>query len=529
MIGGASGSTVRRRPMTSLGVAEPSKPPRLGRAQIAGVLIALIVVSSYKQPHWPATWIDEGFVTNGAKTLATQGLYGTMSGDAVRLIDPTLIANGPGVLLPVALAMRVAGVGMWSARGTAMLFMIVAGLMILHLASRLAGPGAGLASLAIVLAMPREGFVYLGRMAMGNVPALVYVCAGLTMWIGAVERTSLRRATVAGLLLGVAAVTKGQWSFVLPAAVVLAWAVHVGVLRRRDTTLFVALAIGVAAPLCAWYGVRLAIQGADAFAADFVELRETMQWNVLAFDPIRFAPTSLLYLARTGIAVVAVAGVGFAATLIARRHRDAPRVVLPAAIAVAWFAWYVIVSVGWPRYAFEGLAISAVLAGPALVQWPALSRALGSGGGARVARAAGAVLTFLVIALVLAHGVNRVRDLSAPVDRSAEAFAATLGRVVGPDDLIESWDWQLDVLTDRRLHHPDDAWVGRYTAQIYSEVPVRDSYEWRRWSPAYVIDGPFSKFTGIYRTDLANGCCTLVVSEGAYDLYRVVDLPARPR
>ena len=119
--------------------------------------------------------------------------------------------------------------------------------------------------------------------------------------------------------------------------------------------------------------------------------------------------------------------------------------------------------------------------------------------------------------MVGAHGVNRVRDLAAPPDRSAQSFAAALVVIVDRGELIESWEWQLDVLVDLLIHHPDDIWVGRYTAQIFGGVPVRQSYRWQEQTPAYLIDGPFSKFTGLYRGELAADCCTLVTSNGAYE------------
>jgi hypothetical protein len=40
-------------------------------------------------------------------------------------------------------------------------------------------------------------------------------------------------------------------------------------------------------------------------------------------------------------------------------------------------------------------------------------------------------------------------------------------------------------------------------------------------NPDYLIDGPFSKWTGLYHKALAEDCCTLITQIGSYDLYSV--------
>lgn len=120
----------------------------------------LVGFASFKQPYWPATWIDEGFVMAGAKALVVDGQYAMRSAEEWRTLDQPLIANGPGVVLPVALSMRLFGVGLWQARVPAALFMVAFGLLVYLVACKLSGPAGGLAALAIALAMPHEGFLY---------------------------------------------------------------------------------------------------------------------------------------------------------------------------------------------------------------------------------------------------------------------------------------------------------------------------------------------------------------------------------
>ena len=193
------------------------------RIRVATVVAVLVAAASYNQPSWPATWLDEGFVTNGAETVVERGLYANWSFEGPRMVDQPLVANGPGVVLPVAASLRLLGVGLWQARTMAVVFMVLCGLVLYLTACRLGGPLAGVATIAIVLAMPREGFLYFGRMAMGNVPALAYFFTGVLVWMTALERRRTALALAAGLLFGVAAVTKAQWSVVLVPSLLLVW------------------------------------------------------------------------------------------------------------------------------------------------------------------------------------------------------------------------------------------------------------------------------------------------------------------
>jgi hypothetical protein len=46
-------------------------------------------------------------------------------------------------------------------------------------------------------------------------------------------------------------------------------------------------------------------------------------------------------------------------------------------------------------------------------------------------------------------------------------------------------------------------------------------YDFEQHHPDYIINGPFSKWTGLYPPGYLSQECTLVVSIGEYDLYEV--------
>ena len=50
---------------------------------------------------------------------------------------------------------------------------------------------------------------------------------------------------------------------------------------------------------------------------------------------------------------------------------------------------------------------------------------------------------------------------------------------------------------------------------------VDRTYDFSEFNPDYLIDGPFSKSTGLYDAKLRNGCCMLIYSISPFDLYKI--------
>lgn len=504
--------------MSSYAGPSHDAPLRWPALVIVGTLVLLL--GAYRQPDWPSTWIDEGFITAGAKSLAVHGHYALRSSDGWRTLDQPLIASGPGIVLPVALAMSLLGPGVMQARLVALTFMVLAALLVYVLAHRLAGPWAGAFALVIALAMPHEGFLYFGRMAMGNVAAVAYFLAGALAWMIALDRRAPRWAWAAGVMFGAAAITKAQWSVVLPPALLLMWAVDRVTARAIGGRLVAIAAAGGLAVLATWYVARLVILGPAGFVLDLIRVQESAQWTVFALNPARYFAPSVVYLVTSGAALVMVCGVLYAAVLIARRAAQATSALLFASVLVVWLAWYALVSVGWERYAFEPTLLGALLAGAGLAHGPALARHRASRL-VTITAVLGACALTIAVPLQSRH---RVREVLEAADDAAPAFAAVLDARVAPGAVVESWEWQLSVLTGTNFHYPTNDWVDRFTAEKFGGVPVGRPYPWLDAQPAYLVDGPFSKFTGVYAPALASGCCELLARRGPYDVYQV-----RPR
>jgi 4-amino-4-deoxy-L-arabinose transferase-like glycosyltransferase len=496
------------------------------------VSIALAGLAWFRQPLWPPVlFIDEGFALDGAINLALYGQYAMRSAEGFRVLDQPLVANGPGVVLPLALSFSLFGVGIEQARLVAGLFLALAGLAFFWISQRVTGTLAALLSLVLLVALPREGFLYLGRMAIGSVPGLAYFLIGGAVWQLAVHRKSLKWAIAAGALFGLAAVTKGQYSLVIFPALALAWAVDEFWLKRTPRQLFAAAVLSVGAMLAAWYVIRFIIVGPADFAQHLGNVQTATRSTVLTFDPLRYLGPALAYLVRSGIAPVWLLGMGFAMWQIARRKAGAEGFVIFAAAAAVWMGWYLLLSNGWARYAFDTYALACLTAGGALL-------AIVRGFGARIRQvrsdAGPSRLRWLwpahICAVLIAAGVlafasyqlaRRAQDLMTPPDTSAADFVAYLDRVVEPDARVATWEWQLTILTRRAFVRPETVWVDRYTEVIFAGTQLPQPYRLPLSRLDYVIDGPFSRWTGLYEADLRAGCCERVGGVGPYTLLRV--------
>lgn len=497
-------------------------------ASIAAV-IALAFLATWNQPAYPATWQDEGFTLQGAMNLTRYGQYAMESSEGFRVLDQPLIANGPGVVLPIAAAFSIFGVGLLQARLVMAVFLVVTVMVFFLLVKRLYTLPVAIVATIIALAWPDEGLLLYGRHALGLVPALLYFLLGYLSWLVALERRSRSAAIASGLLFGLACITKGQYLLLVPAF--LAFFVLDRLYYRQVGLSTTGLAVGaLAVSLVVWQGVQFALVGASGYAAHVDAIRSSTAVTVLALRPRR-VPGSLWYLLRSGGYLYIVPGLLYVAWLARRRTLASSRILLLLLVTIIWLGWYAFASVGWPRYAFEPLLFSASFSAKLLVDGVSY---LASAGGRvtadrRIADALRVSAALFALALLVGTTlglIGQVNRVMAHQDMAAERFARAISGVVPATATVESWEWELDVWADLNYHHPTNVWVDELTRVTqFRETSRLAPYDPTPFSPQYLIDGPFSKWTQLYANYLAAGCCRLVLREGPYDLYHV-DQPA---
>jgi 4-amino-4-deoxy-L-arabinose transferase-like glycosyltransferase len=485
----------------------------------------LALIALYNQPYYPTTWFDEGLALQGAMNLALHGKYAMLSVEGFRVLDQPLIANGPGIVLPLTAMFLVFGIGLLQARLLAAVFFVLATWLFYRFTSRLFSAAAALISLVVLFTVPLEGYIIYGRQALGNVSGLVYFFAGCLFFIKLCERKSTRYAIASGLMFGLALITKGQYILLLPVwgLVILADALYYKQLGLRNGIVLLGT---IVVCLVLWQLAQFTLVGAENYPAHLEAIRSSSRVTVFTFQPSRYGQ-SLWYLIRSGFPIFILPALSIAA--FESRARDGTGLVkffLVVFVAV-WVAWYLFASIGWNRYMFEAYAVGSILTGHAILKvkdsffllkdkFPNVAR---FGSLYRIA-----VYLFLTIVILFsAFGFQiQLRNILTYRSFSAFEFADYINSHVPQGAVIESWEWEIDALAPSlTYHHPTNDWVDKKTAEIHFGDIIAEQYDLFEYQPAYLIDGPFSKWTRMYGEAISEGCCVEIFTAGGYTLYRV--------
>jgi hypothetical protein len=322
-------------------------------------------------------------------------------------------------------------------------------------------------------------------------------------------RTSLRLCIISGLGLGLALLTKNQFVLIVPPALFLIGLLDWRYYRVADWRLrLVPLVVA-----CACFGILTFLQyqflGAGTFVKTMEETRKAAGGAIFVFD-IRATLRAGYYLLRPdlygGLLIPALA---YSLWRARRRTADGLAEAAIAALVVLWLAWFVGVSLGWPRYAFPAVAFGAIGVARLLtdaIRWLATKRRW-------LAYAAGAYA-----ALIILVPLYLTTDAVLKPDDSAQRFAAAIEAKVPHEALIATWEQELGFLTDHRYQYPPQSLLAEAVQrQWFGGAPL--TYDWASANPQYIAIGPFGSYTHIFNTPELEREYTEIELIGPYVLY----------
>jgi hypothetical protein len=468
-------------------------------------------------PYAPRTWFDEGSHLHVPKTLVQHGVYADISSEGYRYYGPT-VGVGPTVMLPIALVFKLFGVGLLQGRLVIVGYLFVALTAFYALARRLHGPLVGLLALTLLLAsrtFSYEGIIEYGRQVVGEVPGVAFLILGMLAWLAALRSTASSRQSpkgypvggqsikgglhtvyclLAGISFGMALVTKNQFVLIVPPALLLAglldWCYYrAGSWQLRLIPLVVA---------CGCFGVWTLAQfqflGPGSFFENMRQTRQAAGGAIFVFDGHAMLRASAYLLRPDLYGGLLIPTLGYALWRARQRNTQGLAEALIVLMVGLWLLWYVVASLGWPRYAFPAVAFGAILIARTLVDlidW--LRRGTPLQRGMAIAVAGYAVL---IIALPLALSASAI----ARPDDSAQRFAAYMDANVPRDAIVETWEPELGLLTDHRYHYPPIALLDTAVRHQWLGGPP-PVYDGLRAAPAYIVVGGFGAYTGIYAPD----------------------------
>lgn len=484
---------------------------------LGGLILGLVRLTAY-----PAPWFDEGWYLQIARNLARYGRYAVLSSEGFRY-DDTALAVAPTLYLPVALVFRLAGIGLLQAR-LVMVFYLLATAAVFYLTARsLHGyPVAAAATYLFLLRMEDDPFtstIYLGRQAMGEVPALLFFLLGALLWFRALNMPRRALSLLSGLCFGLAMVTKLQYAFFVPPTLLLtALVAHLWMRRPIWRPSLLTLVTGLAV-LLAWYGILGALVGPQNLRAILQGLFAASSPQVRVFSLTTLA-RSAKFLIRSDFLVFGLPALLYGLVLALRRdRRDVPTLLL-GVFMLTVMLWYISASIGWPRYAYPFLAIGNLFVARLLYD-------LGDGFHLRLRspNLLRALAVLLILALMPVAQFRLVgREILSPPDSGFESFTQYIRNHVPSGQVIETWEWELTFIDeDHRYHLPPTPLLNDLIARVYFDAPnLPNDYPFLTFEPDYIAVGRFARWTNLYPPPILDVCCRRVAAFGEYELFEVI-------
>jgi hypothetical protein len=189
-------------------------------------------------------------------------------------------------------------------------------------------------------------------------------------------------------------------------------------------------------------------------------------------------------------------------------------------------------SIGWLRYSFLALAVTGLFSSRLLVDladgfsvpWKALRNPGHSEG--EIGRAARTLAVSVAIALMVFTPLQRtLKDIVAIDDHTPSEFADFLDANIPDGARIASFEAEIAFLSNHLFYSPSLAQEGAAIRHVQMDEPYpRGARDLDEVDPAFVVNGPMSKWTELYAEELGTGRFVLVVSIGPYDLYRTAEV-----
>jgi len=482
-------------------------------------------VSFYNLAHYPVIWWDEGIFSETAANLVQHGRYAFTLQSPDQLADLDFrISAGPAVILPVALAYRLLGVGLVAGRLVAGAYLALAFLALFLAARRLWGAAAALG--AVALALVGTDVLYWGRSVLGDVPALALSLCGLAFLLRGLEVSKAWPLFLGGFFLGLAFDAKEFYglAFLPPVFLLarLAWREGKGGWHRLG-----AFGLGVALPLLAYVLLKTIILGSlTAAALHFFHQKQLLCHEFFTpFTIGRLYPESLAYLLTHPLFWLGLAG----AVWTWRRETFGPGVHLWVANFGLWSLFY-LTAVYWHRFALPALFLAAPLAAHFLGR--GLERLTASLPRRPPRWLGAAMLLVLLLGFYPMPGVDFMAEIFRCTSSPPCRLVQYLRKHVTARTLIETPEYELAFLDDDHRMHlmPPYYFVESVDGKVVLLNPQRKPYDFDRVGADLLILGSFGKsvFKQVYQPALISQGWQRIATVDYYDIYLRRDREEKP-
>jgi 4-amino-4-deoxy-L-arabinose transferase-like glycosyltransferase len=501
---------------------------RWGLMGLAVVLLLFLAFTNLTR--YPVIWYDEGSHLHVPKTLVTLGKYADLSSEGFRYYGP-VIGVGPTVMLPIALSFKIFGIGLLQARVVMALYLLATIALFFGLSRWLGGTRIAIVATALIVTCRAVGLLEYGREVLGEVAGFSFVVAAVWIWFTQWEKPKWHLLALAGLLMGLATITKNQYLLVLVPAVGLAWLVNLFYYRLVPGRFFVVPGIVMIGCYGLWQVFLVLSLGPSGISENLATLRAATAGAAFVFSPtlMKHSLGELLKLrVYLGWLFPALA-YGFYISL--PRKRDGLLWGIVWMIIFSNLLWYVTASVGWVRYAFPGLAFSSLFVARLFADmldqfdprpwWSQLQKGL-SERSTSVLRPAlkFVLLAWLAVMVIVPLGQN-LKDIVFPPFNAPAAMTEYMNANIPTDAVVETWEVEMGFLTNHQYHYPPQILLDTAVGYIWRGGPSpATKYDFTAQNPEYVLDGQFAQYVALYPQTILDQSYKLIYQVGPYRLYQ---------
>ena len=460
-----------------------------------------------------------------ARNWVEEGHYGRfLNGKAVpRGLEATFPVTGS-----IALSFRLFGVGIYQARLVSVVFTLAALLLLYELTRRFYNQSIAVATLAVLVLMTGNDEInpmIVGRQVLAEIPSLFFLLAACFCFILA-EKRSFLFLLAATFFWSLAIFTKLQaqpfWvlSLLVPIAILL---------MQRSWKLAGTLAAGFGASVMLLFLFQhvflqsvpvSSISGLTQVIA--LALNKHTRLTVLS-ESLEFGMPTML-------------GLGWALWSFWRGHeklQNHTEIIQLSLLVFAgsWFAWYEILSLGWPRYLFPAAFVASPFVAAMLYDWTSkFSLAYTIERSAtllKTRRFNQASLAALAAVILLAMSLGRTLTILygayvIDADSSVRNVVHFLNTKTPPNALIETYESELFCFLKRRYHYPpDQVHVELIRKNSFGEA-VAINYDPLEAGPDFLVLGRQNRFWDFYDPYLKSGKFRLLQKYGIYEIFERV-------
>jgi 4-amino-4-deoxy-L-arabinose transferase-like glycosyltransferase len=480
------------------------------------LLGALVLVGSfYNLANYPTIWWDEGIFSETAANLVQQGRYAFTVQSPDQLSDLDFrISVGPVVILPVALAYHLFGVGVASGRLVAGAYLAFVFLALFLGARRLWGTVTALG--AVALALGGTDVLYWGRSVLGDIPALGLFLCGTWFLIQALESPPLLPLFLGGIFLGLAFDAKEFYGLAfLPPLVLLAQQYWRD--KGRLVLRVLVYGLGVSLPLLAYLLLKAIILGGlGAAVLHFLQQKKLLCYEF--FTPLtigRLYPESVVYLLGHSLFWLGILG----ACWIWKKETFSPGEKLWVCNFLLWSLVY-LTAVYWHRFALPALFLASPLAAHFVRRGIARLTA------DFAPRPSGWLAAGMVLAFMMAYPWPAVDYLGQVLTRRADSptrLVDYLRTHVPLECIIETPEYELAFLDDdHRIHVMPPYYFKESTPErVVLLNPEPKPYDFNQVGAHFLVLGSFGKsvFKQVYSPALLARGWRRIAQVDYYDIY----------